>query len=449
MKKNILLITLFCLTIQNIYSQVNTLKENIFFAIGKTELTKAHKMKLDSIVLVIKASQTYNVDVKGYTCNIGSLSLNKIVSKFRALNVYNYLVDKGVNKKNIVYGGFATASPLGDNTTAEGRSKNRRTEISVLFKLMDEVVQNAEGTQNANATNSRTNSTGNTTNASNNSNAPAFSGKITELGPELSNGNFQNEGKKIIKSTNCVLIEVPEYCFSTNSKEAFEFEFKDYTKNYDIIKKNIQTRSGKETLLMLGAYSLNFSQGNEEITMNTNNPVKVFIPGEYDPEIRLYSNHKNWTLDTINSLSYDESKKAYVVSTKFLGQMFGLLKPMPITQKQVLVKLVGVKPDQIKPYVIVDKCYIASGKHVKGKLFSFPIPSDKSSFSVRGYYIDYSNKQPEYFYLSEDIKALEPKSTKVKSIENKEYMRICSPAKFEFKKTQMDKGSLCEPPCAQ
>jgi hypothetical protein len=446
MKKNILLITLFCLTLQNINSQVNTLKENIFFAIGKTELTRAHKLKLDSIVLVIKASETYNVDVKGYTCNFGSLSLNKIVSKFRALNVYNYLVDKGVSKKNIVYGGFSTSNPLGDNTTAEGRAKNRRTEISVLFKLMDEVIQNAEGTTNeVTATNGAKESTNN----SNNNSKSAFSGKVTELGPELSNGNFQNEGKKIIKSTNCVVIEIPEYCFSTNSKEPFEFEFKDYTKNYDIIKKNIQTRSGKETLLMLGSYSLNFSQGNEEITMNTNNPVKVFIPGEYDPEIRLYANHKNWTLDTINSLSYDESKKSYVVSTKFLGQMFGLLKPMPITQKQVLVKLVGVKSDQIKPYVIVDKCYIASGKHVKGKLFSFPIPSDKSSFSMRGYYIDYSNKQPEYFYLSEDVKVLEPKSTKAKSIDNKEYMRICTPAKFEFKKTQMDKGSLCETPCIQ
>jgi hypothetical protein len=446
MKKNILLITLFCLTLQNINSQVNTLKENIFFAIGKTELTRAHKLKLDSIVLVIKASETYNVDVKGYTCNFGSLSLNKIVSKFRALNVYNYLVDKGVSKKNIVYGGFSTSNPLGDNTTAEGRAKNRRTEISVLFKLMDEVIQNAEGTTNeVTATNGAKESTNNT----NNNSKSAFSGKVTELGPELSNGNFQNEGKKIIKSTNCVVIEIPEYCFSTNSKEPFEFEFKDYTKNYDIIKKNIQTRSGKETLLMLGSYSLNFSQGNEEITMNTNNPVKVFIPGEYDPEIRLYANHKNWTLDTINSLSYDESKKSYVVSTKFLGQMFGLLKPMPITQKQVLVKLVGVKSDQIKPYVIVDKCYIASGKHIKGKLFSFPIPSDKSSFSMRGYYIDYSNKQPEYFYLSEDVKVLEPKSTKAKSIDNKEYMRICTPAKFEFKKTQMDKGSLCETPCTQ
>jgi hypothetical protein len=446
MKKNILLITLFCLTLQNINSQVNTLKENIFFAIGKTELTRAHKLKLDSIVLVIKASETYNVDVKGYTCNFGSLSLNKIVSKFRALNVYNYLVDKGVSKKNIVYGGFSTSNPLGDNTTAEGRAKNRRTEISVLFKLMDEVIQNAEGTKNeVTATNGAKESTNNT----NNNSKSAFSGKVTELGPELSNGNFQNEGKKIIKSTNCVVIEIPEYCFSTNSKEPFEFEFKDYTKNYDIIKKNIQTRSGKETLLMLGSYSLNFSQGNEEITMNTNNPVKVFIPGEYDPEIRLYANHKNWTLDTINSLSYDESKKSYVVSTKFLGQMFGLLKPMPITQKQVLVKLVGVKSDQIKPYVIVDKCYIASGKHIKGKLFSFPIPSDKSSFSMRGYYIEYSNKQPEYFYLSEDVKVLEPKSTKAKSIDNKEYMRICTPAKFEFKKTQMDKGSLCETPCTQ
>lgn len=436
--KKIILVTAFWLVYITQYSQMNTLKETIFFNIGKTNLTQAHKNKLDSVIIVINASETYKVDLKGYTCNIGSLSINNVVSKLRALNVYNYLVDKGVERKHIKYEGKAMYNPLGDNKTADGRAKNRRTEIEVLFKLMDlENIQQNNNSLNNNASNNKQNS--NTT-----INKPAA--KTIEIGPEMVTGQFTNENNKLIKSSNGIQIEIPEYSFSSPSKEPFEFDMKDYTQNYDIIKKNIATKSGKQNLMLMGAYSLNFTQGNEEITLNTNSPVKVYIPGAFDPEVKLYTNHRNWTLDTINALSYDDAKKSYVITTKYLGQMFGLLKPMPETSKNVLFKISNIGKGEAKPYAIFDNCMIVSGNYVKGKLYSFPIPSDKSSFKIRAAYSDFSSKTPTHYYLNEDIKQLEPKQISNKKINEKEFMRICTPSKFQFKQTQIDRSSLCETP---
>jgi len=63
--KKIILATAFWLVCITQYSQMNTLKETIFFNIGKTNLTQAHKNKLDSVIIVINASETYKVDLKG------------------------------------------------------------------------------------------------------------------------------------------------------------------------------------------------------------------------------------------------------------------------------------------------------------------------------------------------------------------------------------------------
>jgi hypothetical protein len=96
-------------------------------------------------------------------------------------------------------------------------------------------------------------------NINNNTNKPVA--KTIEIGPEMVSGQFTNENNKLIKSSNGIQIEIPEYSFSTSSKEPFEFDLKDYTQNYDIIKKNIATKSGKKNLMLMGAYTLNFTQG--------------------------------------------------------------------------------------------------------------------------------------------------------------------------------------------
>jgi hypothetical protein len=442
MKKNVL-IAVFVMLSVIVSAQITSLKKSIFFQTGKTSLTEEHKSILDSALDQILKANSYDVEVKGYTDNTGSLNINKSISKIRALNVYSYLIDKGVSQNMITYVGLAHANPMGDNKTVQGRAMNRRTDIEVLFKIdnQNNASSNTSEFQNGNSVDQ------NVANPNVSINKWFSNGPIVNLGPEISSGSFDIAGNKIIKATNCISIEIPEGAFATQLKEKFEFDFKDYSKNYDIIKKGIQTYSGRTPMKLYAAFFISFSQANEDITLNMNKPIQILVPGEYDPEIKLYTNHRNWAKDTINGLSYDQEKKSYVITLKYLGQMFGLMKSFNNGYKNVLIKIKGVDPDKVKPYMISEDCMITSGKRVKGKLYTFAVNSEKDKMMLRSSFIDYSSSKPANFYLNEDITMDASKSSE-KEIDGMKYTRICTPSKvFFMENTAMDKSSLCETPC--
>ena len=70
--------------------------------------------------------------MQGYTDNTGSATTNTALSEKRAEAVVNYLVHKGISKSRLSHKGFGDAKPVGDNSTEEGRKKNRRVEFIVV-----------------------------------------------------------------------------------------------------------------------------------------------------------------------------------------------------------------------------------------------------------------------------------------------------------------------------
>jgi outer membrane protein OmpA-like peptidoglycan-associated protein len=73
-----------------------------------------------------------NIEVQGYTDNIGSEKANKIVSQRRADSVKDYLLARGIKADRIKAVGYGEANPIGDNKDAAGRAMNRRIEFKVL-----------------------------------------------------------------------------------------------------------------------------------------------------------------------------------------------------------------------------------------------------------------------------------------------------------------------------
>jgi len=462
MKKLILVLSL--VYSLNALSQVHTLKESIYFSIGKSSLNAQHKAKLDSVVILLKASKKYVGEIKGYTCNIGSTSMNRLISNLRALNVYNYLVDRGANRNNFTYAGYASSNPVGNNNTSTGRAMNRRTDIEIILSLFDDnngVIADENGTSQSSSGNSTgtssssnsgsSNSKGTTTNTKNGTGSKNTSTEVAnktfvpavELGPEFVSGKIPMLGDKRIKSTNGILIDIDKNTFVTDSKEPIEVDFKDYTQNYDIIKKGLQTKSNGQNLKLLGAFTANFSQDYQELSVNSTKPLKVLIPGEYDPEIKLYSNHRNWQVDTVNKFTYNQEKKAYEVSVINNSQMIGLLKPITDTIKYLKIKIKGLDPDLIKPYIIYDNCLISNGARLKGKFFIFPITQISQKYRLRAQHIDYSSKTPEYYSLDFDITDLSPVG-KVKELKENDIIYMRYPSKIEMKKEKLMHSSLCE-----
>jgi len=74
------------------------------------------------------------LSVTGNTDLVGSDEYNKTLGIKRALAVGKYLEDKGINSGRIIMESLGESKPVADYLTAEGRAKNRRTEISIKMQ---------------------------------------------------------------------------------------------------------------------------------------------------------------------------------------------------------------------------------------------------------------------------------------------------------------------------
>ena len=106
--------------------------ENILFNSGNATLKSQSFESLDRFAELLRKNPNVRIEVSGHTDNTGSASLNKKLSKDRALTVKNYLVNKGIEDERITYAGYGFEQPIAPNTTPEGREQNRRVEIKVI-----------------------------------------------------------------------------------------------------------------------------------------------------------------------------------------------------------------------------------------------------------------------------------------------------------------------------
>ena len=82
----------------------------------------------------LKQNPKLTVTIEGHTDNVGNPADNLILSQSRAKSIYNYLVDKGIDKSRLSYRGFGETKPLANNGTSEGKAKNRRIVFKVIAK---------------------------------------------------------------------------------------------------------------------------------------------------------------------------------------------------------------------------------------------------------------------------------------------------------------------------
>ncbi|NCX95735.1 MAG: OmpA family protein [Chitinophagia bacterium] len=104
------------------------------FKVNSSELDEYSKEKLKGLAEKLKNDKDYKaeVTVKGHADNTGTDRINIPLSKKRAYVVYNYLTKTlHVPKKRLQYPpvGKGSSEPLDDNSTPEGRAKNRRATI--------------------------------------------------------------------------------------------------------------------------------------------------------------------------------------------------------------------------------------------------------------------------------------------------------------------------------
>jgi len=105
---------------------------NISFDINKSTLKKESFSELNNAVKLMKDIPSLEMEISGYTDNLGSAKFNQQLSKQRAKAVMDYLISQGSDPKRLTYKGYGSAQPIASNDTREGREMNRRTEFKVL-----------------------------------------------------------------------------------------------------------------------------------------------------------------------------------------------------------------------------------------------------------------------------------------------------------------------------
>ena len=105
---------------------------NITFATDGRNLNSKFYPVLNSVVLVINEYNKTTVMVSGHTDSTGSNAYNQRLSQDRASSVADYFVNKKVVPARLDVAGFGEKYPIATNKSKQGRSLNRRVEITLL-----------------------------------------------------------------------------------------------------------------------------------------------------------------------------------------------------------------------------------------------------------------------------------------------------------------------------
>jgi outer membrane protein OmpA-like peptidoglycan-associated protein len=104
---------------------------DVLFDTGQYTLKPGAREKLAKVAGILIAYPTLNIEVGGYTDNVGGDDMNQKLSENRAGAVRDYLVEQGVGTNSVSAKGFGNSLPVASNDNASGRQENRRVELVV------------------------------------------------------------------------------------------------------------------------------------------------------------------------------------------------------------------------------------------------------------------------------------------------------------------------------
>ena len=113
-----------------------SLKGALLFDSGKDELRDASEMVMLKVGVILERYAQSTIEIEGHTDNItistSRFANNNELSSARALAVFDYLMENtSLDPVQIKHSGRGEYVPVADNSTEEGRAKNRRVEIKI------------------------------------------------------------------------------------------------------------------------------------------------------------------------------------------------------------------------------------------------------------------------------------------------------------------------------
>lgn len=112
-----------------------SLNESVLFESGKAVVLPRSYDLLDRYTRVALRCPDTKFEVAGHTDNTGNAEINLQISELRAQSVIAHMVNSGLSPDRFVASGFGDSKPIANNSTEDGRAKNRRVEFIILDKV--------------------------------------------------------------------------------------------------------------------------------------------------------------------------------------------------------------------------------------------------------------------------------------------------------------------------
>jgi len=121
---------------------------DVLFDTGKYSLKPGAREKLAKVAGILIAYPGLNIEIDGYTDNVGGDEMNQKLSENRASSVKEYLTGQSVSSGSVSAKGFGNTSPVASNENSTGRQENRRVELVVSGDAIGNKANATDGSQN-------------------------------------------------------------------------------------------------------------------------------------------------------------------------------------------------------------------------------------------------------------------------------------------------------------
>lgn len=118
--------------VNEMYDKINageSLTLYINFETGKSTIKSDSKDIMDNLYTLLSSNPDLKIIIEGHTDNVGNKTSNQTLSDQRAASVKTDLVKRGIAGDRIKAMGLGQDKPIADNSSEEGKAKNRRVEI--------------------------------------------------------------------------------------------------------------------------------------------------------------------------------------------------------------------------------------------------------------------------------------------------------------------------------
>jgi hypothetical protein len=332
--KNFLLLCLFIpLSISSIFSQ-SPIQKSIFFNSNEAILNEESKKTLTELVEKINPISVFTIYLKGATDADGSDKSNQDLAKRRVQVVRRFMENKGIMSNHFSTENLGESQPIADNTTAEGKQKNRRVEVLISFSPSSET---------------------------NNSKPKNMTQLYQQLAVKTQSFKINTNRDTILQGEKGTRLFIPKGSFAGIGDNAVvDFQLKECYDFSDMIGENLTTMDGDKMLRTGGMIYTEATSNGKKLALKNSIDVEFASKESKEPNMQLFTGARNVNRNgAMNWTPLTTSNKAQISVPKNKILSDDVLKSSIYARNDAQFMPYLIMNDDKKPLTLKEICNIS------------------------------------------------------------------------------------------